>query len=220
MINTMKDFKFTCIGLFISYFGILLTGLLFKILNGQPLGDGLTIIRELTNFILVGILCWIIINKEVLQLDSIGIRKIAWKQTAIWTIITGLFCFVGLVICLAIIQAFGWEYGKTKSTVKLSMLTTTLVMLRAGIAEEVFFRGYIYERLHFLLKNKWIAVALSVIPFALLHYTQGLPGIFIALVLGGILTVMYLWKRNLKANMIAHFLIDFIPNVLVPLIAG
>ena len=220
MIKTMKNFKFTCIGLFISYFGILLTGLLFKILNGQPLGDGLTIIRELTNFILVGILCWIIINKEVLQLDSIGIRKIAWKQTAIWTIITGLFCFVGLVICLVVIQAFGWEYGKTKSTVKLSMLTTTLIMLRAGIAEEVFFRGYIYERLHFLLKNKWIAVALSVIPFALLHYTQGVPGIFIALVLGGILTVMYLWKRNLKANMIAHFLIDFIPNVLIPLIMG
>ena len=216
----MKNFKFTCIGLFISYFGILLTGLLFKILNGQPLGDGLTIIRELTNFILVGILCWIIINKEGLQLDSIGIRKIAWKQTAIWTIITGLFCFVGLFVCLAIIQAVGWEYGKTKSHVKLSMLTTTLVMLRAGIAEEVFFRGYIYERLRFLFKNKWVAVALTVIPFALLHYTQGLPGIFIALVLGGILTLMYLWKRNLKANMIAHFFIDFIPNVLIPLIAG
>ena len=216
----MKDLKFTGIGLFISYFGILLTGFLFKFLNGKPLGDGLTILRESVIFILVGILCWIIIYKEGLKLDSIGIKKISWKQTAIWTIITGLFCFVGLVICLVIIQAVGWEYGKTKSPVKLSMLTTTVVMLRAGIAEEVFFRGYIYERLRFLFKKKWVAVVSSVIPFALLHYSQGLPGIFIALVLGLILTAMYLWKRNLKSNMIAHFLIDFTPNVLVPLIMG
>ena len=197
----MKNYKFTFIGLFISYFSILLTGLLFKTLNGQPLGDGLTILRELTIFILVGVLCWIIIKKEGLQLDSIGIRKINWKQTATWTIITGLFCIVGLFVCLAVIQAVGWEYGKTKLPVKISMLTTTLVMLRAGIAEEVFFRGYIYERLQLLLKNKWIAVAFSLVPFALLHYSQGLPGIFISLVLGGILTAMYLWKRNLKANL-------------------
>jgi membrane protease YdiL (CAAX protease family) len=42
----------------------------------------------------------------------------------------------------------------------------------------------------------------------------------IALVLGGILTGFYLWKRNLVANIFAHFLIDFIPNVLLPLFAG
>ena len=216
----MKINKFTYIGLFISYFSIWLTGLLFKTFFKMPLGNGLTISKELIIFGLVGLLLWIIIKKESLPLDSIGIRKIEWKQTAIWTIITGLFCLVGLIACLALIQAIGWEYGKTKSPVKLSMLTTTLVMLRAGIAEEVFFRGYIYERLKVLLKNKWIAIAFSVIPFALFHYSQGLPGIFISLVLGGILTAMYLWKRNLKANMIAHFLIDFIPNVLIPILIG
>ena len=52
----MKDLKFTGIGLFISYFGILLTGFLFKFLYGKPLGDGLTILRESIIFILVGIL--------------------------------------------------------------------------------------------------------------------------------------------------------------------
>jgi uncharacterized protein len=212
----MRINKFTFIGLFISYFSILFTGLLFKAVFKMPLGNGLTISKEVIIFGLVGLLLWIIIKKEQLPLDSIGIREIGWRQTAIWTIITGLLCLVGLLACLAIIQAIGWEYGKTESPVKLSMLTTTLVMLRAGIAEEVFFRGYIYERLKVLLKNKWIAIAFSIIPFALFHYSQGLPGIFISLGLGGILTAMYLWKRNLKANMIAHFLIDFIPNVLIP----
>ena len=216
----MKNYKFTFFGLFLSYFSIVLTGVFFKTLFGMPLSNELTIFRELIIFCLVGLLFWIIITKEALGLSSIGINETTWKQTIIWTIISGVFCLAGSVACLLIIQALGWEYGKSQSSVKLSMLTTTLVMLRAGIAEEVFFRGYIYERLTILLKNKWIAIAFSLIPFALLHYSQGLPGVFISLVLGGILTAMYLWKRNLKSNMIAHFLIDFTPNVLIPALMG
>jgi len=35
----------------------------------------------------------------------------------------------------------------------------------------------------------------------------------IALALGAILSGFYLWRRDLVANMIAHFLVDFIANV-------
>ena len=38
----------------------------------------------------------------------------------------------------------------------------------------------------------------------------------IALALGGILAGFYLWRRDLVANMIGHFLVDFIPNVVLP----
>lgn len=31
---------------------------------------------------------------------------------------------------------------------------------------------------------------------------------------------MYIWKRDLKANIIAHFIVDFVPNVLIPLLSG
>lgn len=213
----MKNLRFTYIGLLIAYLGIMLTGLLFKTLAANPLNNELTLFRELINFILVGILFWIIIKKEELGLDSIGIQNNNWKQTFIWAVITGLLCLVGLIICLGIIQIVGWEYGNSKQPVVLSLFTISMVMLRAGIAEEVFFRGFILERMQFLFKSKWLAIAFSVIPFALMHYSQGLPGIFISLVLGTILTATYLWKRNLKANMIAHFLIDFVPNVLIPL---
>ena len=36
----------------------------------------------------------------------------------------------------------------------------------------------------------------------------------IALVLGAALTFFYLWQRDLVANMIGHFMVDFIANVL------
>ena len=64
------------------------------------------------------------------------------------------------------------------------------------------------------------AAALSLAAFAGFHYRQGAPGIVLALVLGGLITLFYLWKRNLLAAMFAHFLVDFVPNVLVPLAGG
>jgi len=33
-------------------------------------------------------------------------------------------------------------------------------------------------------------------------------------VLGAVLTLFYLWRRDLVANMIGHFMVDFIANVL------
>jgi membrane protease YdiL (CAAX protease family) len=51
------------------------------------------------------------------------------------------------------------------------------------------------------------------VPFALLHYTQGWSGIIISFAAGAVLTATYWWKRNLPANMIAHFLIDFLANI-------
>jgi len=40
------------------------------------------------------------------------------------------------------------------------------------------------------------------------------------LVLGAALTAFYLWKRDLLAAIIAHFLVDFIPNVALPALSG
>ena len=37
---------------------------------------------------------------------------------------------------------------------------------------------------------------------------------FIDLALGGVLTGFYLWRRDLIANMIGHFMVDFVANVL------
>jgi capsular polysaccharide biosynthesis protein len=42
--------------------------------------------------------------------------------------------------------------------------------------------------------------------------------IVIALVLGAILAVFYIWRRDLKANMFGHFLVDFVGNVLPKLV--
>ena len=41
----------------------------------------------------------------------------------------------------------------------------------------------------------------------------------IALVLGGILALFFIWRRDLVANMIGHWFVDFIGNVLGRLVS-
>ncbi|HMN44605.1 MAG TPA: CPBP family intramembrane metalloprotease [Povalibacter sp.] len=52
------------------------------------------------------------------------------------------------------------------------------------------------------------------------HYGQGPGGVLIALLMGIALTSVYLWKRNVVAVMLAHFLVDFIPIIVLPLLSG
>jgi membrane protease YdiL (CAAX protease family) len=97
---------------------------------------------------------------------------------------------------------------------KLPLWLITLIVFRAEVVEELFYRGYTIERLQALGLNRYWAGALPLTIFALGHWTGGAANIVIALALGGILAGFYLWRRDLIANMIGHFAVDFVANVL------
>ena len=71
-----------------------------------------------------------------------------------------------------------------------------------------------------------IAIACAVVGGALAaltgygHWTGGWANILIALALGAILAGFYLWRRDLVANMLGHFLVDFAANILPALFQG
>ena len=90
-----------------------------------------------------------------------------------------------------------------------------LVFLRAGVVEEVFFRGFLMERLQKLYNNKIVYIILPTLYFGLLHYSGGIRGVVVAFVIGLVLALIYLKSKDLKACIIAHFLVDFISNVIV-----
>jgi len=96
---------------------------------------------------------------------------------------------------------------------KLPVWLVTLIVFRAGVVEELFYRGYAIERLEALGLNRYLAAAIPLLIFSVGHWTGGWANIVIALALGAILSGFYLWRRDLVANMIAHFLVDFLSNV-------
>ena len=74
-----------------------------------------------------------------------------------------------------------------------------------------------------LLKRRGLrrtaAIVLPLVIFSVGHWTGGAANILIAFASGATLTAFYLWRKDLVANMIGHFLVDFVPNVL-PRLAG
>src|SRR5213595_372831 len=157
-------------------------------------------------------LLFIIRRGERLPLTSIGLDTSRWWKS----ILLGLVIAVASAAAGGVLAALtGYGHGPGSAAFeKLPLWLITLIVLRPGVVEELFYRGFAIERLQAVgLKPAW-AAGIPLVIFALGHWTGGAANILIALVLGAILSVFYLWRRDLVANMIGHGTVDFIANVL------
>ncbi len=66
---------FTWLGLLLTYATVPLTRLVFTQIFGEPLDEMPFIFREMLNLGVVGVLFWLILKKENLTLESIGISR-------------------------------------------------------------------------------------------------------------------------------------------------
>jgi membrane protease YdiL (CAAX protease family) len=209
----------TYVGLTIAFLGLPAVVLAYRLVGGTTANTGGVVLRELAVLALVALLMWIVVQREHLPLSSIGLCRESLGRSLGWGLGLMVALGAGLAACLVVFKFLGIHYGSGSAPIATSMAAVLLTVARAGIAEEVFYRGYAIERIEALTGSRWMAALIPLIAFGLFHYRQGWPGIAIALVLGTILTAFYMWKRNLVAAIFAHFLIDFIPNVLLPLIS-
>lgn len=209
----------TLVGLAIALFGIPAATTAHRMLTSDSLATSGIVAREVGILALTALLLWIVVNGERKPLSSIGIRTDHIGRSLAWGVGLAIVCFAAAVGILAVYGAMGIHYGEGQS-ISRALPVTTLAVIRAGISEEVLYRGFAIERLEAMTGSKWFAAGLSLVLFAAFHFRQGMAGVFIAFVLGAILTAFYLWKRNLISNIFAHFLVDFVPNVLLPALGG
>ena len=91
-----------------------------------------------------------------------------------------------------------------------------------AITEEILYRGYPIERLRELTGNAWVGVAFSLIVFLASSHSifWGAVASF-TMVLAIILTyILYMWRRNLWACILMHFLEECAPAFLPALGMG
>jgi membrane protease YdiL (CAAX protease family) len=82
-------------------------------------------------------------------------------------------------------------------------------VVRAGVSEEVLFRGYPIERLLSLTGSRGAAALPPLALFALAHVgSWGWAHLLVAAFGGAMLTWLYFWKRNLWVNIVAHIVVD------------
>lgn len=92
------------------------------------------------------------------------------------------------------------------------------LVLTAAVCEEFIYRGFAIEELTVLCHRRWLAAAISLTFFTLGH--SSLYGFSLALLvpgsIGAVLTLLYLWRRNLFSCILLHALVDGLLLLLLP----
>lgn len=154
------------------------------------------------------------------------ITSIGWKKLTIKTVFVaiglGLVLFIVFGFANVVIQKLGLELNQeiAKMISSKSIPVLFLLVLRAAVVEEVLYRAYAFERINELTKSKWVAGLVPLIMFMLVHLSWGIGHLLFVFIAGGLLTLMYISKRNLALNIIAHFTVDVIALAVLPMMLG
>lgn len=166
--------------------------------------------REAIYWACTALLVGYIIVVERRTLFSIGLRWPTWKSL-IFGIAGAAVMIAGMAfIYLVIFPAFGLsDESQTAAAKDLPFGLLFMVVVRAALFEEIFYRGFAIERLAEITGLRWLAALISLAAFTYAHLDYwGWAHLVVAGFGGAVLTGMYLWRRDLASNMIAHFLTD------------
>jgi len=142
--------------------------------------------------------------------ESLGVRRVRAASVG-W----GLVCFIATAMLSAIVVfsfanfGIGQDKGTLTALASHSVPIILLIAAMASIAEEIVFRSVLISQLEMATGRSWLAGAISLAVFAGAHAGGWGPWqILFAAVPGLILTVFFLWKRDLWICILAHFLTD------------
>jgi membrane protease YdiL (CAAX protease family) len=146
-------------------------------------------------------------------LASIGLRKPTLASLAFAAV--GVVAMFGATL-LASFLVYGLLHQPSQATAKVaaamvggSAIYAAALSLRAGVIEEILFRGLAIEQLTALTGQRWFAAVLSTVIFVAAHglrfdWPQLVPVAGVGIVLAG----LYLWRHDMWANIIAHAAVD------------
>jgi membrane protease YdiL (CAAX protease family) len=164
----------------------------------------------------------IALNSEGYSFARLGFGRISWLTPLLGTALAAFFIFVfGPLASLALksLGVTGFERGLANTT-QLPMTYLILTILLVAPAEELLYRAYAIERLTDLTNSRWLAAAISVFAFTVAHVPMwGFAPALMTAVSGGILTLAYLWRRDITALIIAHVATDLFGIVVAPYLA-
>lgn len=87
--------------------------------------------------------------------------------------------------------------------------------ITAGIVEEFVFRGYLLQQFSSIGGKLWIGVLISSLFFGAAHGYEGIGGMIAIVVYGVLFCLLAIYRRSLRAGMIAHAWHDIITGILI-----
>lgn len=165
---------------------------------------------ELIWWTLVAAVLVYVVRVEHRPLSSIGARSPGPRGVAL-----GIAAGAVIVAAIAAVYYIVFPALGLNEDSQIAQLVTTPVwwraisVVRAAVAEEILFRGYALERGDELSGSRIAAGAISCAVFTLAHVGPWSWVHVIPAATGGVLlTALYLWRRNVWVNIIAHLVVD------------
>jgi len=170
--------------------------------------------NEVIWWLYIAVVLLYVLRVERRPLSSIGFRAAGPKNLAIG-VGAGILIMLGLGTLYYLILPALHLNDSIASTSNANALMATpfwwrlISTVRAAVSEEVLFRGYAMERIEELSGSRVVAVLISCIVFTVAHVSAWGWSHELIVAFGGLaFSLLYLWRRNLWVNIIAHFIVD------------
>jgi uncharacterized protein len=153
--------------------------------------------------------CWVGVHWKGGNLATLtGGRWPTWKQLAMDIAIAIPFWIVWEATAYGVSYLMGPNQARSASDLlpksMPEVLVWILVCVTAGFTEEIQSRGYLQQQLHAVTGSIVAAVILQGLVFGLEHSYQGWKQVVVIAALGILYGALAAWRKNLRANMIAH----------------
>lgn len=202
-----RQWMWTLIGLIVALGGPPMFIVLASAAVGASPSLAIQVVLQLLYIGMAAFVLWIVARRERRGLSSIGIRR-PDRLTCVLGVLLGLATLYLLpMLTDPLTHAVG---GNVRPIVnQLALLPTwfrVVLAVSGGAIEETLYRGYAIERLATLTGRRWAAGGLAALAFGLAHAPAWGLGFALAadLPFGIVMTLFYLWRRDLLANALAH----------------
>jgi uncharacterized protein len=204
-------------GLFFALVAPFLTYLLLQKLYGAVQSPARTALSLGLHWINFAAVIFIVTRAEQRSVTSIGLRAFRW-----WTIPLGLAAGVLITVLagfLARILRLSADTAYVGYLQSLPFTVRVLLGVTAGVFEETLYRGYALERLSSMLRSKWLAALATLVLFTVMHVPAvGWAHLLPVAIVGSLVTLLYLWRRDLLVNVVTHMTIDAFGLLIAPLL--
>jgi uncharacterized protein len=151
----------------------------------------------------------------VLLVERRPLSSLGYRKPGAWDIVLGvlaaivMFMGIGMIIMFVLPKMHMSLEHQLKGLYATPLWFRLLTVTRAAFVEETVFRGYGFERLTELTGSRALAAFVTWALFTMAHLASwGWAQVIVAAFGGLVLTALYVWRRNLWANILAHWITD------------
>ena len=156
--------------------------------------------------------------REILGLHRRGIRE--WARDFVIALVFWVAAMIVLAVIARLLSLLHLLQPQ-KAVIAVAPQTLPQVLFwvilctTAGIIEEFVFRGYLLQQFASIRGNLWIGVIASSLLFGAAHGYEGIGGMIAISVYGAMFCLLAIYRRSLRAGMIAHAWHDSITGIVL-----